>query len=1342
MAMTREQLLQAFGALANTQALRRQEEQKKVAPQVLKPVVKPVWNESKVPVTPQLQQRNLDIAKKVVSTTPGAFAYGVGRGISMPVTAAAKLIGYQESPEEAAVRTLAESKRLTAQMDASKGMGQPNIIQGRSIAPEMVGKVVGSILPFSKAEAAAGALLPQIAGAGIKNTAIRGAISGGALQGIEEAGQGKRGMELAGSVALGTALGAGADIGLGYLGKAIRNIKAGQKVSEAVAEIAQKAPESRATIQQELGLPEGSTWADIERQIEAEAKRAELDKQVERYYQSLEERTVPPVKEQKAPFTGTEQYGVPSGKTYDQFAYEQEQAQLADEYMKLLEEGVSAGEAAKRVYPGRPFSGTEQYGVPEGMDYATYQKKLDEEAAVNAYYKRLEENPEAITTPEQPSRVPSLYPRTPDRTTNRVSDVGIPQGIVPKTPFLAQKPKGPMIPLKSPQAPDIERELFPPVMRQPTPVQPQIPQTQPVTPTLNKIAPQVNTAPIAPSFQPIKPPQTSAVSMNIPKPITKTINLPNPPAQGPPIPRQGGAEIIYNAKPEKKSFTRKVQEIRNAVEDDLLDFVRLEKRVKGKVDSAEKSIYKTARLYKGAPEEANRIVEMELAPIVDSAKKAGFTQNELSEYALMKHAEDVNAAGMESGFSDAEIAATLNKYANTPLEAERQKLMKLSDSLIENLQNDGVISQEQLSAMRQKWPNYMPLFRHFDDEKVDVAFGLGQAFSNVASPIKTLKGSTRDVIDPLESMVKNIYKSTDAGARNRVGLQLHELAKGNPTVNGIPLIRKLEPGETVGRKNVVNVKVNGEKIAYEVEPEVFSVFNNLDKEMSNAFISWMSKPASVLRAGATLTPEFAVRNPFRDVINAFVVSKSGFNPLTDFPAGLAATIKKDKLYQDWVKSGGGYGNIISMDRDVHRKALKDALKTPIQGKFINIINPKSWIATMRMISDVTESATKVGEFRAALRSGATPQEAAFRARDLMDFARAGHSVRPANRVIAFMNANIQGKSKLIRAISENPVKVTAKIASSMVLPTVGLVAFREKYASDEQKQTIKDAPDWLKNSFWLIPIPGSDKIARFPKPFDISLAANTTERFMDYMSDTDPDAFKGFIGATVKDQSIPTMLTGILPIIEGMANYSFFREGPIIPRTDQAVDKKYQFDSKTSHLARAAAGLAEQVAPSSNFASPRVMDYVIRSSTGGLGSYALDATDWIYGKATKSQFEKPTPTIEQRPTLKAFLVNPRTSGKSTELVYTTKEKLQNKKNTEKRGGDSLTDKELKTLSIAKDYAGQLSDLSSEIKKIEEDKFMSGDEKQRKITALVKQRNDLSYKGAEEIKRLSEKSIFD
>jgi hypothetical protein len=81
---------------------------------------------------------------------------------------------------------------------------------------------------------------------------------------------------------------------------------------------------------------------------------------------------------------------------------------------------------------------------------------------------------------------------------------------------------------------------------------------------------------------------------------------------------------------------------------------------------------------------------------------------------------------------------------------------------------------------------------------------------------------------------------------------------------------------------------DGKKVKYEVPPEVYKTLMNLDKESSNTLIKILQKPAATLRAGATLTPEFSLRNPLRDVPNAFVVSKSGFNPVVDFPCRFVA----------------------------------------------------------------------------------------------------------------------------------------------------------------------------------------------------------------------------------------------------------------------------------------------------------------------------------------------------------------------------------------------------------------------------------------------------------------------
>ncbi|WP_167686398.1 hypothetical protein, partial [Paenibacillus polymyxa] len=108
-------------------------------------------------------------------------------------------------------------------------------------------------------------------------------------------------------------------------------------------------------------------------------------------------------------------------------------------------------------------------------------------------------------------------------------------------------------------------------------------------------------------------------------------------------------------------------------------------------------------------------------------------------------------------------------------------------------------------------------------------------------------------------------------------MEISKLAKKDVDEN---FIRRLGPDEQVGRKNVINVKENGESVKYEVEPEVYRALMNLDKESGNMLMNILSKPASLLRAGATLTPEFSLRNPMRDILQAYVVIACGIQCVT------------------------------------------------------------------------------------------------------------------------------------------------------------------------------------------------------------------------------------------------------------------------------------------------------------------------------------------------------------------------------------------------------------------------------------------------------------------------------
>lgn len=774
-----------------------------------------------------------------------------------------------------------------------------------------------------------------------------------------------------------------------------------------------------------------------------------------------------------------------------------------------------------------------------------------------------------------------------------------------------------------------------------------------------------------------------------------------------------------NVKAKTKKTTGLGLKLRTDLVDKLAPLEDAEKAIRGKIASAEKSLYKTARNYSGTPEKAHEIIRTQLEPTLKAVQKQGYSIDELSAYAEAVHAKDVNLAGIKSGFTDIEIDDVIKKYS--ALEPQRLELQKLNNFVLDELVAGEVISKESANAMKSKWKNYMPLFRVMDDEKVEFGKGMGNTFANVASPIKTLKGSDKKVIDPIESMIKNVFQGINAAERNKVGLQLANLALDD--VDGA-FIRKLSDAETVGRKNVLNIKQAGQNVKYEVNPELYKAMLGLDKEASNVLIKILSKPASILRAGATLTPEFAMRNPMRDVVSAYVTSKSGFNPFTDFGRGLASVLKKDELYSKFLMSNAAYGESISMDRNVHREILEKVMRTPSK-QFVNIISGKSLIGMLRKISDVTEKATKVGEFGKALKQGQTVEEAAYRARDLMDFARSGNSVKEANKVVAFLNANVQGKSKFLRAIKEDPAGVTARIGKAIALPSIAVFTAQQTLSNDEQKAIIQDAPEWLKDTFWLIPIPGTNQVARIPKPFDFAVFGNTLERFLAYTVNNDKDAFDNFARSTIKQQSIPVMLTGLVPIIEGMTNYSFFRDAPIVPQREAYLEKKDQFDTYTSELSKkVAGGLTPILGEGSNFTSPRIVDNTIRGVTAGMGGYALDIFDIILGKETK----KPAKNLSQYPLLKGFLVNENSSGKSMETLYNDKDKLTREKNSAKLNKLPFTQQQ--GLKKATSTADRVADITKLIREATNSQTLSPEQKRIKINELTDIRNGLTREYAE------------
>ena len=170
------------------------------------------------------------------------------------------------------------------------------------------------------------------------------------------------------------------------------------------------------------------------------------------------------------------------------------------------------------------------------------------------------------------------------------------------------------------------------------------------------------------------------------------------------------------------------------------------------LQSAESSLYKTARLYKGAQGKVAQDVKDAEAILNTLGKEySGVTSKELSAYAAARRAKWLKEErGIETGFSPESVNATLAKYADNP--AKQAAMDKASDALVAK-QNQVLIDSighqftaDEVKAMIEADP-YHVTFSRIDDNADDIA----QVLRDSHDPQKVAKymeGSTKDIQDP------------------------------------------------------------------------------------------------------------------------------------------------------------------------------------------------------------------------------------------------------------------------------------------------------------------------------------------------------------------------------------------------------------------------------------------------------------------------------------------------------------------------------------------------------------------------------------------------------------------
>lgn len=265
----------------------------------------------------------------------------------------------------------------------------------------------------------------------------------------------------------------------------------------------------------------------------------------------------------------------------------------------------------------------------------------------------------------------------------------------------------------------------------------------------------------------------------------------------------------------------------------------------------------------------------------------------------------------------------------------------------------------------------------------------------------------------------------------------------------------------------------------------------------------------------------------------------------------------------------------------------------------------------------SELTNRMAEFRAVFKDqvekGVDPQdaarEAAFQARDLMDFAVAGSWAKNVNDFVLFFNAAIRGTAKTVQTFKRDPRKAATKLLLYM-LPLEAAAYALNAMQGEEAIQEYNEFPDYRKDLFYMVRTGPSNWLV-VPKPYELALASSAIRRaYQD--AHGEPHAWEGFLGSALQTlspigvQETVMPFAGLQPFAQAATNRDFFRDRYIIPPHEEGLRMEKRDTSRASRLSKGVSDVFGNVGVELD---PRMSDHVLRGLFSQYGDWALELSN-------------------------------------------------------------------------------------------------------------------------------------
>lgn len=554
----------------------------------------------------------------------------------------------------------------------------------------------------------------------------------------------------------------------------------------------------------------------------------------------------------------------------------------------------------------------------------------------------------------------------------------------------------------------------------------------------------------------------------------------------------------------------------------------------------------------------------------------------------------------------------------------------LNRSVLKVALDAGIIDQEGYNRFASDI-YYIPFYKAMEDgdiQSISASSKLtGQEFS------KALKGGEKKVNDLMENVLMNWSHILSASMKNQAALKTIDSAieMGAARI-AKPIDGKYPP-------NSVKVMRDGKPVRYQIEDtglvDAISTISYLGPK--SMFLDVAREFTNALRYGVTLSPAYKLRNLIRDSVSSAAVSPLSKNLYQNVYNGLRMSDKGNPTYMAALASGGIFemgvaheGNQAKLIKRLVDKGVDygTILDTPdkIKGKLQAALD---WYNQQ---GNRFENANRLALYDKLRKEGKTHLEAAFQARDLMDFSMQGQfrAVKVISTVVPFFNARLQGLYKLGRdgisptsrliynTVTGKPVEASDKVKAQRFMTISGAVMLASMllYGLYKDDEDFRRREDWDRDNFWWFKI--GDTAFRIPKPFEIGALGTMAERTYEQISDDSVEGkvFFNRLNSILMDtfslNPIPQM---IKPMIDLYSNKDSFTGAPIESAGMERLSAQERVTDRTSGVAKALGGISAGMHkvltfnPDAQGFSPIQVDYAIKAYLGWAGSTAAATAD-------------------------------------------------------------------------------------------------------------------------------------